>query len=243
MPVRGRPLLDYWLQALRAAGVTRVLVNGHHHSVIVKSFLQLAHFTGFVQFVHEPDLLGTAATLRQNSAMFADNTTLLVHADNLVNADMDRFMTWHAVERPRSTDFTMMTFDTSSPKNCGIVELDQRGVVCRFHEKVANPPGMRANGAVYLLEPGVTEWIAAHPGVTDFSTQVIPQYLGKIATWHNEGVHRDIGTPAALCDAQHDFVVSNAVNSLDDWEFFERFRAVIAKVEQWCIKKRGTHRE
>ena len=98
----------------------------------------------------------------------------------------------------------MMTFDTDFPQSCGIVETNSRGVVQAFHEKVVNPPGTRANAAVYLLEPEVLQWMEQHPEVSDFSTEVLPNYLGKIATWHNAQIHRDIGTLATLQQAQLD---------------------------------------
>ena len=33
------------------------------------------------------------------------------------------------------------------------------------------------------------------PGITDFSTQVIPNFLGRIYTWHTNATYLDIGTP------------------------------------------------
>ena len=45
------------------------------------------------------------------------------------------------VNRPLGCVMTMMTFRTDDPSSCGIVELDDSGVVVEFHEKVENPPG------------------------------------------------------------------------------------------------------
>ena len=67
-------------------------------------------------------------------------------------------------------------------------------MVQAFHEKVVEPPGNRANAAVYLLEPEMLQWVAQNHDVNDFSTEVLPNYLGKIATWQNIEIHRDIGT-------------------------------------------------
>jgi mannose-1-phosphate guanylyltransferase len=96
----------------------------------------------------------------------------------------------------------MMTFHTKTPSTCGIVEIDEDGVVIGFHEKVKSPPGNLANGAVYLLEPEVLRWICDRPEITDFSTQVLPHFIGRIATWHNEGTHIDIGSKESLRAAQ-----------------------------------------
>jgi len=98
----------------------------------------------------------------------------------------------------------MMTFESPTPENCGIVETDAEGVVHAFHEKVPNPPGNRANAAVYLLESEVLEEIEEKPGISDFSTEVLPNFMGRIATWHNTGIHRDIGSVQMLQLAQND---------------------------------------
>ena len=73
-----------------------------------------------------------------------------------------------------------------------------------FHEKIKNPPSKLANAAVYLIETEVIEWIINHPEVTDFSTEVVPEFIGKIATWENLKIHRDIGTINELKKAQMD---------------------------------------
>ena len=113
---------------------------------------------------------------------------------------------------------TMMTFNTDTPKTCGIVETDEQGIVQTFYEKVADPPGKRANAAVYLLEPTVLQWLDEHPEVSDFSTQVLPLYLGQIATWLNTKTHRDIGTLESLKQAQLDPKPQSIWSETDDWQ-------------------------
>tara|TARA_R110001592_G_scaffold175466_1_gene414583 strand:+ start:3289 stop:4092 length:804 start_codon:yes stop_codon:yes gene_type:complete len=204
MPIGGRPLLEYWLQTLQNSKINNVLVNTHHHAQFVTDFLERPQFSGWVSNIYESKLLGTASSLTKNLAFFKNNTALLVHADNWCQCDFAAFIHYHQYSRPARCLITMMTFDTEMPKSCGIVETDDQGVVIAFHEKVEQPPGCRANGAVYLLEPELLAWLAQHPEVTDFSTQVLPHFIGRIATWHNFDIHRDIGTYSALCKAQSD---------------------------------------
>jgi mannose-1-phosphate guanylyltransferase len=71
----------------------------------------------------------------------------LIHADNYCLADFTAFQQAHYNRPPEC----LMTFRTDNPSSCGILELDERGVVIGFHEKVASPPGNLANGAVYIL--------------------------------------------------------------------------------------------
>jgi mannose-1-phosphate guanylyltransferase len=112
----------------------------------------------------------------------------------------------------------MMTFETNEPRSCGIVETDCYGVVTAFHEKVDNPPSSRANAAVYMLESEVLEWLEQHPEVSDFSTGVLPHFIGRIATWHNSEVHRDIGTLPALRAAQRDPIPEHYWSGHDEWQ-------------------------
>ena len=64
-----------------------------------------------------------------------------------------------------------------------------------FHEKVMNPPSKLANGAVYIVEPSIFNFLATlGKDVIDFSTEVLPHYMGRIFTYHNNVYHRDIGT-------------------------------------------------
>ena len=204
MPIGGRPLLEYWLESLRSVGVGEVLVNVHHHAEQMVQFLERPRYRGWVRIAHEVHPLGTAGTLSASREFFAGYTTLVAHADNWCRCDLGAFIAFHRHRRPEGCPITMMTFDTLAPETCGIVETDPTGVVVGFHEKVADPPGTRANGAVYLLEPELFDWLAQRPDLRDFSTEVLPSFLGRIATWHNSGIHRDIGTPEMLALAQQD---------------------------------------
>jgi mannose-1-phosphate guanylyltransferase len=218
MPIGGRPLLEYWLQTVHSAGIKNVLVNTHFHAHHVKSFLQRERFKDWVNTVHEDNLLGTAGTLRANADFFRGTTTLLVHADNWCQCDFGAFVHYHVNQRPAHCLITMMTFDTDSPQSCGIVEIDHLGVVKAFHEKVAAPPGIRANAAIYLLEPELIDWLEFHPGLSDFSTEVLLHFIGRIATWHNTDIHRDIGALSSLRAAQLDPIPQLYWPEVDEWQ-------------------------
>jgi mannose-1-phosphate guanylyltransferase len=189
----------------------------HHHQYLVETFLTQPHFSGWVQGVSEDKLLGTAGSLRENAKNFSVCTTLLAHADNWCQCNFQEFLNFHEIHRPANTLITMMTFRTPTPANCGIVEVDVEGVVYGFHEKVSNPPGNMANGAVYLIEPEVVRWVEERPEVSDFSTEVLPEFLGKIATWENASIHRDIGEVQSLLYAQNDPQPDTCWSGADEW--------------------------
>ena len=218
MPIRRVPLLEYWLAIAKEIGVVKVLVNIHSHAEHVQKFLSSKRLLGSIIPVHEPTLLGTAGTLRENASFFRSDTVLLVHADNWCHCDFSDFINYHFNRRPKDCLITMMTFYTDFPQSCGIVETDDSGVVTAFHEKVSNPQGNRANAAIYLLEPQVLEWLESQASITDFSTEVLPRFVGRISTWHNSEIHRDIGTLSELRAAQADLVPDHLVLGKDQWQ-------------------------
>lgn len=206
VPIHGKPLLGYWLDLLLQVGaIEQVLINTHYLPDTVRQYVALSPWRSAVQLVHEDQLLGTAGTVLKNRAFFGGEAFLLGHADNLSSFDPAAFISAHA-RRPAGTELTMMTFDTDAPQTCGIVELDARGVVQAFHEKQPNPPGRRANAAVYIFEPSVIDFIAGlEREVCDISTEVLPHFLGRMHTFHNNDYHRDIGTPESLALAQREY--------------------------------------
>ncbi len=210
VPIHGKPLLWYWITMLKDGGVYPILVNLHYFADKVVDYIEKSGFKDFVYAVHEEKLLGTAGTLFKNRDFFGTEPLMLVHADNLSKFDVKAFVERHQ-NRPSGCEITMMTFHTPTPESCGIVELDDRGVVQAFHEKVSNPPGNLANGAVYILDPSIFPFLESlKKEVIDFSTEVLPHYIGRIYTFHNDIYHRDIGTMKSYEMALKEFMEENS---------------------------------
>jgi len=199
VPVRGEALLDIWIEQLCAAGISRLLINTHYFAEQVRQHVARRAYPARIELFHEERLLGTAGTLRALGPKLQGETFLCAHADNLTWFDLAAFHARH-LNRPESVAITMLTFDTDRPEHCGIVQEDEAGIVRAFFEKSANPPGRRANGAIYLMEPDVLEAIEKMTAPTlDLSIDVVPHYLGRIQTWWSPDTYlRDIGTPESL---------------------------------------------
>lgn len=208
VPIRGRPLLDYWLELLFAGGIDAVLVNTHYLPEKVVEFVGASRWSDRVTLAHEDKLLGTAGTILRNRAFFDNKAFLVAHADNLTRFDARALIARHA-SRLAGTVITMMTFTSDAPQTCGIVVEDAGGIVREFHEKVRNPPGNRANGAVYIFEPEIVGFLESlGKPVVDLSTEVLPHYLGRICTFFNADYHRDIGSSESLRKADLEFPYS-----------------------------------
>lgn len=205
MPIHGRPLLDYWLEFLISNGIDEILINTHYLAPKVNEFLEHSQWKSKTKIVHEENLYGTGGTIIRNRSFFQEEAFLVAHADNLCVFDFKDFVRCH-LSRPVNTHMTMMVFNTDSPESCGVVEVDHQGVVKSFHEKIEKPPGNLANAAVYILQPEVMDVIEKiRKNEIDFSTEVIPRFIGRILTYHNKIYNRDIGTIKNWITAHEDF--------------------------------------
>ena len=193
VPIKGVPLLEIWLERLNNESLGPFLVNTHYLKKQVEDFVNESLLNDKVSIVYEPVLLGTAGTLMANIDFFDGKDGLLIHADNYCLADFNEFVDAHN-NRPSNCLLTMMTFKTETPHTCGIIELDCNNIVKAIHEKVINPPGNLANGAVYILSKElVTLLKESKSTLVDFSSQVLPKLIGKIYTYETSEIFIDIG--------------------------------------------------
>jgi len=203
--VHDRPLLDYWLDLVFEGGIERALLNTHWLAEQVQEHVAGSVWRSRIDLVHEEDLLGTGGTVLANRDWLQGEAFLLAHADNLTDFDVPGLIAAHR-NRPRGHVVTMLGFRTDDPSSCGILELDRQNTVLAFHEKVKNPPGNLANGAVYVFEPSIIDDMARlGKRVVDLSTEVIPHYIGRILCVETDGYHRDIGSPESLRRAHSEF--------------------------------------
>lgn len=201
VPLAGRPLLDFWCDALASAGIRDVLINSHSLPEQVRQYIHALNQRGGMRWVEsfEPDLLGSAGTLAANPT-YAEGTqeTVIIYADNLSSVDLSQMLTYH---RSHGDPMTMLLFHASDPRACGIVELDAEDRVIGYVEKPSDPRSGLANAGVYILDaPSYKE--VADMNAFDFGFDVLPKFVGRMRGYVMEGLHLDIGTPDNYALAQ-----------------------------------------
>ena len=202
MPIRGRPLLDLWLERLIAAGHGPFLINTHHLHKEVENHIEKSQHRDKVTLKYESELIGTAGTVLENVDFFGEETGMVLHADNFCLADLRAFEQAHN-RRPSRCCMTMMAFRARDPSACGVLEIDEEGVVVNFHEKVKAPPGNLANAAIYIFSRGLFREIKQNfQNATELTTEVFPYLKDRIFSYEISAPLIDIGTPENYAEAQ-----------------------------------------
>jgi mannose-1-phosphate guanylyltransferase len=205
IPVGGRPMLDYWIDALEQAGIAQALVNTHHLPGPVRVYMADVNATRNVTLTEafEPELLGSAGTVTANRD-WADGAEqiVVIYADNLSDMDLGALVAFH---NAHSDPMTMALFRTPYPEKCGIAALDDQNRITEFVEKPEQPRSDLANAGIYVLDGDAWREIA-DMGAFDFGFDVIPAFVGRMRGFAHTGYHRDIGTPESLAQAEADVV-------------------------------------
>jgi len=205
VPIAGRPLLAYWFDRLAEAGLRLrdVLINTHYLPEQVRAFIADVNREGrfYVRETYEPELLGSAGTVRANREFVCDaDDCLIIYADNLSDVHLGDMIHFH---RSHGDPFTIMLFRAPRPRECGIAELDASGRVVAFTEKPHAPGSDLANAGVYVVSADAYRQIA-DADKKDLGFDVLPAFVGRMRGWVWPGYHLDVGTPQALQQAQAD---------------------------------------
>lgn len=202
VPIAGEPLLDIWLDNLARSGVDQVIVNLHHLADLVVDHLGRRRGPPEVHTVHEPQLLGSAGTLRANRDLLAeDGAFLVVNADNLTDFDVRALVEAHREHEPLAT---LTAFEAPRPEECGILRV-QDGWMVGFEEKPSRPRSRLANAGMYAFHPEVIDLVSG-AGPRDIGFHLLPQLVGRARVVDlGDAYFVDVGNPEALARASRDW--------------------------------------
>ncbi|MBU0509311.1 nucleotidyltransferase family protein [bacterium] len=200
LPIGGVPLLGHWLRLLEQCGVSEALVNLHHHADSVRDYLSTVKTTVHVTTFFEPELLGSAGTIRAVWDFVAsEEDFFIIYADNLAILDLARLWAFH--ERMKQPLLSAVAYPTDEPRRCGILELADDGRVVSFEEKPECPRSNSANAGIHVANGKLWEWL---PETTpaDFGFHVLPRLVGRMYGYVTDEYIQDIGTPESYVRAQ-----------------------------------------
>jgi mannose-1-phosphate guanylyltransferase len=191
LPIRGVPMLQIWLQVCKRFRIDEVLVNAHAHVESIRHYLR-QHANGIrVRLAEEPELLGSAGTLRAHrNWVAAEQCFWVFYADVLNRANLANMLELQQRRKPAAT---LGVYPVSDPTRCGIVNVNDSGVITEFVEKPKNPTSTLAFSGLMVATP---ELLDAIPDSipADIGFHVLPRLVGRILAFPINDYLIDIGT-------------------------------------------------
>lgn len=159
------PLLEYVLRNLARQGVTDVAINLHYRPDVIRNYFGSGAQLGLnLEYFYEPELLGTAGTVKHLADFLAADGPFLVHyGDVVTNQDFHALEARHAQHQALATILVHQR-----PGSNSIVELDHDGRITSFVERPTNAERRITNhdwvhSGVSLLDPSLIDLIPGGP--------------------------------------------------------------------------------
>jgi NDP-sugar pyrophosphorylase family protein len=197
--VAGRPIAEYEVRQLQAAGVDRVIVScAAGQGEIFEA--ALAGLGPEIAVAAEPEPLGRGGGLRF-AARFRQESgpVFALNGDELSDLDLETLLAAHLEHRPAATIAV-----TSLPSPFGVVDVDEDDVVRGFREAPRLPHWVSMG--TYVLGEEALERL---PDRGDHETSTFPELAdeGRLRAFRHEGVWLTVNTPKDLRKAEEHFAV------------------------------------
>jgi len=200
VPVAGRPIVEYQIRRLVAAGVERVVIACRAGQE--ERFEQaLEGAAAEIVAVGEPEPLGRGGGLRYAARYRAGSGPLYaLNGDELLDVDLEALFERHTSSGAAAT---VVVAQVSSP--FGVVDLGEGDVITGFRE--APLLDHWVNSGVYVLGE---EAIDRLPGRGDHETSTFPELAAerKLVAYKHTGVWLTVNTPKDLRRAE-EFVAAH----------------------------------
>jgi bifunctional UDP-N-acetylglucosamine pyrophosphorylase/glucosamine-1-phosphate N-acetyltransferase len=206
--VAGKPILEHCLEALKASGVTEVVIVTHYMGDAIRQYFGDGKKMGLkVEYVDQVAMLGTGNAVSVVE-QYVDGAFVLVYGDLLFSPEaMKKVVHSFEKEKPAAV---MAVVPVEKPESYGVVELENGKKVKRIIEKPApsEAPSNLANAGLYMFSMEIFDKIrqteASVRGeweLTDALSLLIRDKKRVLAAKISKDDWIDIGRPWDLLEA------------------------------------------
>jgi mannose-1-phosphate guanylyltransferase len=199
------PCLYYILIKLQKLGVREIVLNTHYKPSYFSEFLNSFNSELKIKLSYEPELLGTAGTLRMHLEWLSSQNFWVMHGDNVFDDNLMNLR--QKIEESNSDIYGGLgVFKSKNHRNVGIVRKTYKGTLKNIYEKRIFKHGYLANSAIYFFKPEVAPIVASlKSSENDISMHLLPKLFGYLQVVKLRGSLIDIGTPQDLAKARKRF--------------------------------------
>jgi NDP-sugar pyrophosphorylase family protein len=196
IPILGKPLVGYVAEYLAGYGLEEIIVNLHHRPDSVRAALgDGSKFGVKLEYIEEPEILGTSGALDNARALLQDETFVVVNGKLVTDIDLHAAFATHRQTRAVAT---LVLMRNSQRERFSIVKT--RDALVTGFGGMPNPTGddeapLMFTG-IQILEPQIFEYIPRDV-FSHSTTDVYPQAIAKgerIAAHVATGKWRELST-------------------------------------------------
>jgi NDP-sugar pyrophosphorylase family protein len=137
--VAGRPVIEYALRLLRAAGIREVVINVHHlREMLQRHLADGGAWDMRIQYSVEEEILDTGGGIKKAAALLGDGAFVVVNGDTIMDAPLAEVIARHRADGAMAT---MLLRPDPAAERYGIICTDAEGRVRSFLGTPAAPPG------------------------------------------------------------------------------------------------------
>lgn len=197
VPVDGKPLLEYQVEALKEYGIKKiVMIVGHLGEKIMDHFKDGKDFGVDIDYIVEKDPLGTAGAFYYLKDKTDAKDFLLVFGDVFFDIDFDRMEDFHFKNAALTT---LLAHPNGHPYDSDLIQTDDNGKVIGFDSK----NNLRdywydnmVNAGMYVINRELLE-LVGEPVKIDFEKDILANQVkngANIYAYHSPEYVKDVGT-------------------------------------------------
>ena len=179
LPVLGKPLVGYVAEYLARFGIKDVVVNLHHEPDSVRRSLgDGREFGVHLQYVYEPQILGTSGALDNARSLLENETFIVINGKLVTDIDLNAAVQHH---REQNALATLVLKPNPARERFSVVETHD-GLITKFAGMPAPPdtggdPPLMFTG-IHIMEPRIFDYIP-RAIFSDTVINVYPQAMAK----------------------------------------------------------------
>ena len=197
VPVDGKPLLEYQVEALKEYGIKKiVMIVGHLGEKIMDHFKDGKDFGVDIDYIVEKEPLGTAGAFYYLKDKTDAKDFLLVFGDVFFDIDFDRMEDFHFKNAALTT---LLARPNGHPYDSDLIQTDDNGKVIGFDSK----NNVRdywydnmVNAGMYIINRELLE-LVKEPVKIDFEKDILANQVkngANIYAYHSPEYVKDVGT-------------------------------------------------
>lgn len=194
IPVKGRPILQHIIKAIRDAGITdiTIVIDKQLGENIKKFFGDGSNFGVKITYIVEKERAGTAGAIRLAKDKLKESF-LLYYSDVLAEIDLLAFMEFH---KNSSTVMSAALSATNKFSDYGVVKLQGNKIVSFIEKPTGNSTFGLVNAGIFLVEPEIFDLLPQKiPASLEHDTLPNLAKRGQLSGYPFSGKWFDISTP------------------------------------------------